>query len=66
MKDEILKALEEQYKIYGNSSGTTTWDIHQRTGISQSEIKELLDELIKDRKVKKQEGLNSTLYYLVK
>lgn len=66
MKDEILKALEEQYKIYGNSSGTTIWDIHQKIGISKAEIKELLDELIKDRKVKKQEGLNSTLYYLVK
>ena len=66
MKDKILEFLKEQFAIYGNASGTNFFKISQAIDIPRDEIMQLLDELITERKIRKQEGLNEPLYFLNK
>ena len=66
MKDHILDFLRSQFAIYGNASGTNFFKISQAVNIPREEIMTLLQELTAEKKIRKQEGLNETLYFLNK
>lgn len=66
MKDRIIEFLKTQFAIYGNASGTNFFKISQAVDLPRDEIMTLLAELITEKKVRKQEGLNEPLFFLVK
>jgi hypothetical protein len=66
MKEKIIEFLKSQFEIYGNASGTNFFKISQAVNFPREEIMNLLSELIKEKKVRKQEGLNEPLYFMNK
>jgi len=66
MKDKIIEFLKSQFAIYGNASGSNFFKISQAVALPREEIMNLLSELIKEKKIRKQEGLNEPLYFLNK
>lgn len=63
MKENIIEFLKSQFEIYGNASGTNFFKIVNAVDIPRDEIIILLDELVSERKIRRQQGLNEPLYF---
>lgn len=64
MKLEILKLLQEKYDK--TSQGVSVVDISNSLNLPISELKTILNELHKEKKISVRQGINGKLIYLKK
>lgn len=64
MKPEILKLLQEKYDK--TSQGISVVDLKNALNLPISELKIILNELHKDKKIVVRQGINGKLIYLKK
>lgn len=62
MKLEILKLLQEKYDK--TSQGVSVVDISNSLNLPISELKTILNELHKEKKISVRQGINGKLIYL--
>ncbi|WP_126654102.1 hypothetical protein [Chryseobacterium aureum] len=66
IEEKFYQLVKEQHKRTGGANGLSTYLVDEKLGISHSEMREAIENLLKKNKIAKLKHLNGTSYTLPK
>ncbi len=66
MEEKLMHLIKEQYNKTGGANGLDLWGVKEKLGITVDEMRELVNQLLNEKKIIKLNHLNGTSYTLPK
>lgn len=64
LSDDIIKVLQERYKLSGKHNGTNAWDLTNKLNVPFQDLRHILNQMHKEKLITVRDGFHGKLIFL--